>query len=69
MSESIILNVKGMSCEGCANAVKKIVARTHPQAQTQVDLGSATVTITGATGASALAEAITKAGYPATLSG
>lgn len=69
MSETIILNVKGMSCEGCANAVKKIVARANPDAQTQVDLANARVQVTGAVNAAALAEAISKGGYPASLAG
>lgn len=67
MSETVTLNVKGMSCEGCANAVKKIVARTAPQAETQVDLASGIVRVAGAADANTLAEAITKGGYPATL--
>ncbi|MBS7803230.1 heavy-metal-associated domain-containing protein [Rhizobiales bacterium TNE-4] len=66
MSETVTLNVKGMSCEGCANAVKKIVARTAPQAETQIDLASGLVRIHGAANAAALAEAISKGGYPAT---
>ena len=67
MSDTVTLNVKGMSCEGCANAVRKIVARNAPQAETQIDLATGLVRIAGATDASALAEAITKGGYPATL--
>lgn len=66
MANTVTLNVKGMSCEGCANAVKKIVARQLPQAETQVDLASGLVRIAGAADAAALAEAITKGGYPAT---
>lgn len=66
MADTITLNVKGMSCEGCANAVKKIVARTQPAAETSVDLASGTVRIAGAADAAVLAEAITKGGYPAT---
>ncbi len=69
MTGTITLNVKGMSCEGCANAVKKIVARNAPQAETQVDLASGTVRIAGVADAHGLAEAISKGGYPATLSG
>lgn len=69
MAETIILNVTGMSCEGCANAVKKIVARTHPEAQTQVDLAKARVQVTGVADGAALAEAISKGGYPATVIG
>ena len=67
MSETVTLNVKGMSCEGCANAVKKIVARNAPQAETQIDLSTGLVRIAGAHDGASLAEAITKGGYPATL--
>lgn len=66
MTGTITLNVKGMTCEGCANAVKKIVARTQPAAETSVDLASGTVRVTGAADAVVIAEAITKGGYPAT---
>jgi copper chaperone len=69
MSETVTLSVKGMSCEGCANAVKKIVARNAPQAETQIDLASGLVRIAGASDAAVLAAAITKGGYPATLAG
>ena len=66
MTDAVLLNVEGLHCEGCANAVKKIVARQAPQAETQVDLASGLVRIAGAADAAALAEAISKGGYPAT---
>ena len=69
MTGTITLHVAGMSCEGCANAVKKIVARQAPNAETHVELPTGTVRIAGATDAAALAAAISKAGYPATVSG
>jgi copper chaperone len=69
MNETVTLNVKGMSCEGCANAVKKIVARNVPQAETQIDLSTGLVRIVGAPDGVSLADAISKGGYPATLAG
>ncbi|GBU20057.1 hypothetical protein AOPFMNJM_3414 [Methylobacterium jeotgali] len=61
----LILKVDGMTCGGCAEAVGRAIRRLDPEAQVDVDLERGRVRI--ATGAQALsvAEALTKAGYPA----
>ena len=65
MTDAVLLNVEGLHCEGCANAVKKIVARAYPDAETQVDLSAKLVRVSGVSDAAAMAETITKGGYPA----
>jgi copper chaperone len=67
MSEPIqvVLNVSGMTCEGCAKAVTRVVRRIDPQASVAVDLASGRVAIQTGVSAAALAAAISKSGYPA----
>jgi copper chaperone len=64
-NQAIVLSVSGMTCEGCANAVRRIVQKTDPQAVVQVDLASGRVEARTGASAETLAAAITKAGYPA----
>ncbi len=64
--ENAVLSVTGMTCEGCANAVKRIVKRADPEADVQVDLNAGRVDALTSADIHRLAEAITKAGYPAT---
>lgn len=64
--EPVVLNVEGMTCGGCANAVTRIVKRADPQADVKVDLESGRVEATTTADIHNLAEAITKAGYAAT---
>lgn len=68
-AKSIILSVKGMTCGGCAEAVKRVIRKADPAADVSVDLASGRVeTSTQADGA-VLAAAVTKAGYEATVTG
>ena len=67
MSEAspIVLNVTGMTCQGCVNSVTRIVKRADPAAEVVIDLATGRLEAsTGAT-AQALAAAITAAGYGA----
>ena len=66
---AIVLAVAGMTCEGCANAVKRVVRKADPGAMVQVDLAAGRVEAVSAVGAPVLAAAITKAGYPAAPAG
>jgi copper chaperone CopZ len=62
----VILNVTGMTCEGCAKAVERIIKTQDPQATVTVDLGSGRVEARTAVPPAALAQAIEAAGYGAT---
>lgn len=67
MSEAkpVVLNVTGMTCQGCVNSVTRIVKRVDPAAEVAIDLP--TGRLEAKTGASpqAIAEAIAAAGYGA----
>jgi copper chaperone len=64
-THKVILSVDGMTCDGCANAVKRIVQKADPAAVVDVSLDSNRVEATTTASADALAQAISKAGYPA----
>ena len=59
------LSVSGMSCEGCAKAVKRLVLREDPQAEVDVDLSAAAAKIVSDQPSSRFTTALTEAGYPA----
>ena len=57
-------SVTGMSCEGCVNAVKRLVLKQDSAAQVEVDLQSASAKIISDKPAARFEEALTNAGYP-----
>ena len=59
------LEVKGMTCQGCVNAVTRVVQRKDPSAQVKIDLATGRVDGSGVVDADALAKAISAAGYEA----
>jgi copper chaperone len=61
----IHLEVKGMTCQGCVNAVTRVVQRRDPTAQVKIDLATGRVDGAGEIDPDALAKAITDAGYEA----
>ena len=63
--QTIILDVKGMTCQGCVNAVTRIIKRQDPQAQVSIDLASGKVEALSAVASQELAKAISAAGYEA----
>jgi len=67
MSEGkhIVLNVTGMTCQGCVNSVTRIVKRADPAAEVAIDLPTGRLEATTAASAQTLAQAITAAGYGA----
>ncbi len=67
MSESkdIVLDVKGMTCQGCVNAVTRIVKRADPQAEVKIDLPTGRVDAKTSAAPEAIAKAITDGGYEA----
>jgi copper chaperone len=64
-----VFKVEGMSCGGCVSAVEKIVRRVDPQAQIKVDLAAARADVATQAAPEAVSEALTKAGYEASLQG
>lgn len=67
MSEqkTVLLDVKGMTCQGCVNSVTRIVKRKDPDAQVSVDLASGRVTAQTGAPADELAAALSAGGYAA----
>ena len=64
--------VEGMTCGGCAEAVKRAVRKVVPDAEVAVDLAGGRVTVSpsgSAPDAAAVAAAIDKAGFRAQLAG
>jgi len=69
MSEkrNYVFKVEGMSCGGCVTAVEKIVRRVDPQARISVDLAAARAEVATQASPEAVSQALTKAGYEASL--
>lgn len=65
-AEKLVFSVKGMTCGGCAEAVKRVIRKSDPAADVTVDLASGRVVAQTIGKANELAAAITKAGYEAT---
>jgi copper chaperone len=57
------LLIKGMTCEGCANAVRRSVANAAPEASVEVDLTGGRVRVEGKAERAAVVAAIEKAGF------
>ena len=64
---AIVLNVKGMTCGGCAEAVKRVIRKADPAADVTVDLATGRVDAKTVAEATTVAAAITKAGYEAAV--
>lgn len=57
------LIVTGMTCNGCANSVKRAINRVDPNAKVEVDLATGHVRIDGEVEAERAQESIRRAGY------
>ncbi len=55
--------VTGMTCEGCVRAVTNAIQRAVPGATVAVDLAAGRVTVDGADGEQAIAQAVDDAGF------
>lgn len=62
----ITFSVPDMSCGGCASAVTKAVQKIDPEARVTPDLGAKKVAVESAASPETIAEALKKAGFPAT---
>ncbi len=57
------LKVTGMTCGGCANSVKRAIAREFPTAQVQVDLDTGLVRVEGEIDVARAERSIKNAGF------
>lgn len=64
-AKTIVIDVKGMTCQGCVNAVTKIVKRADPQADVKVDLAAGRADVKTAVAGEVIAKAIAAGGYEA----
>jgi copper chaperone len=62
----VMMKVDGMTCEGCAETVRRTIRRLDPHAQVSVDLERGQVIATTCADTLEVTAAITKAGYNAT---
>lgn len=62
----LLMQVEGMTCDGCANAVRRAILRLDPEASVAVDLDHGRVAVTTSAQSLTIAEALTQAGYAAT---
>ena len=63
------LAIAGMTCDGCANAVTRVLARVPGAATVQVHLATGSAEVDGSADSDALLAAVRKAGYGAELLG
>ncbi|KAA2235102.1 heavy-metal-associated domain-containing protein [Salinarimonas soli] len=61
----LLMEVKGMTCDGCANAVRRAVQRLDAGAEVEVDRAHERVSIRTSAQALEIADAINRAGYEA----
>jgi copper chaperone CopZ len=59
------LTITGMTCQGCVNAVTRVLSRVPGAADVRVDLAAGRAEIGGTATADALVAAVRKAGYGA----
>lgn len=64
-AKTVVLDVKGMTCQGCVNSVTRIIKKADPSAEVKVDLASGRVEAQSTAAAEALAAAVSGAGYEA----
>jgi Copper chaperone len=63
--KDLLMQVEGMTCEGCVNAVTKAIQRLDPGAQVEVDLAHGRVHIHTKAQSLEVAQALNAAGYEA----
>ena len=64
-AKTITFDVKGMTCQGCVNAVTRIVKRADPAAEVKIDLASGRADVVTSLPGDQIAQAIGKGGYEA----
>ncbi|HEY8564781.1 MAG TPA: heavy-metal-associated domain-containing protein [Beijerinckiaceae bacterium] len=60
-----LMQVEGMTCQGCVDAVTRVIKRLDPGAEVSVDLAHGRVSVTTEAQSLDVAMALTKAGYDA----
>lgn len=63
--KELLMQVDGMTCQGCVDAVTRTIQRLDPGAEVDVDLAHGRVRVITQAQALEVSQAITKAGYDA----
>jgi copper chaperone len=63
--KDLLMQVDGMTCQGCVNAVTKAIQRLDPGARVEVDLDHGRVHVTTKAQSIEVAQALNAAGYEA----
>jgi copper chaperone len=63
--KELLMQVDGMSCQGCVDAVTRTVKRLDPAAEVEVDLAHGRARIVTQAQAVEVSQALTRAGYEA----
>jgi copper chaperone len=63
--KDLLMQVEGMTCQGCVNAVTKAIQRLDPAAKVDVDLDHGRVHVVTTAQTLEVAEALNAAGYEA----
>ena len=63
--KDLLMQVEGMTCQGCVEAVTKTIKRLDPEATVDVDLAHGRVAVTTRAQSVEIAQALNKAGYEA----
>lgn len=64
-AETTVLSVTGMTCNGCANTVGRVLSRVPGVTAAKVDLEAARATVEGTAPVDQLIEAVRAAGFEA----
>ncbi len=64
--KDLLMQVEGMTCQGCVNAVTKAIQRLDPGAKVEVDLEHGRVHVVTTAQTLEVAQALDAAGYEAT---
>ena len=65
LRKDLMMQVDGMTCDGCVQAVTKVIHRLDSKADVEVDLAHGRVRIETTASSLELSDALTKAGYTA----
>ncbi|NBJ12505.1 heavy-metal-associated domain-containing protein [Microvirga arsenatis] len=63
--KDLLMQVEGMTCQGCVNSVTKAIQRLDPSAKVEVDLEHGRVHVVTRAQALEVAQALDAAGYEA----
>lgn len=67
LPNAITLSITGMTCDGCAGAVTRVLSRVPGVSEARVELAAGRAIVTGSASPDALIAAVAAAGYRAAV--